>query len=343
MSELIQDLTLQQLLDANGRFALNGKGTTNHCPMALCALAAMGASPARLRDFFAQWERRFAVEEEPPVVRIARASWQSYISQAGAFSALRLCFQEWIMVEGPDAVVAKVFSQLPFAPASGAFHAVIRLSYGLEAMHDGEIAAGLAALVSGNLPIQIQIDEQRPATSASAGLAALSEVLQGSTFTGDMITTRLRAVAVNPLFRSALPAPPKLSPLNAALLDDMARLAIQLYWQTNNFTAMHMVTGLHAVRCVFSHLPEASAESLLPDLWQAFCAAYVSIGAPPIANAAAHSLADGADPWPRLFRLALSSDDDHDIKTVYTCYCENMRAPSPLYHAAAARRIRHLG
>jgi hypothetical protein len=343
MSELIQDLTLQQLLDANGRFALNGKGTTNHCPMALCALAAMGAPPARLHEFFAQWERRFALPEASPGLRIVRESWPAYISQADAFAALRLCFQEWMMEDGPDAVIGQVFSRLPFAPASGAFHAVIRLAYGLEAMHDGEIAAGLAALVSGNLPIEIAVDEHRVAASVGAGLASLSAALHGAVFKGDMITTRLRAVALHPLFRSALSAAPRLTPLNTMLLDDMARAAIQLYWQTNNFTAMHMVTGLHAVRRVFSHLPELAAEGLLPDLWQAFCAAYVSIGAPPLAEGKGHVLADGADPWPQLFRLALSSNDDHDIKTVYTCYCENLRAPSLLYSAAAARRVRHLG
>lgn len=343
MSELIHDLTLQQLLDANGRFALNGKGTTNHCPMALCALAAMGAPPARLHDFFEQWAGRFALPEAAPELRIARASWPAHISQADSFAALRLCFQEWMMEEGPDSVILQVFSRLPFAPASGAFHAVIRLAYGLEAMHDGEIAAGLAALVSGNLPIEIRPDEQRVAASVSAALAALSEALHGAVFKGDMITTRLRAVALNPTFRSALPAPPRLTPLNARLLDDMARAAIQLYWQTNNFTALHMVTGLHAVRRVFSHLPEQIAETLLPDLWSAFCAAYVSIGAPPVADSIGHAPADGADPWPQLFRLALASDDDHDIKTVYTCYCENLRAPSSLYQAAAARRVRHSG
>ncbi|MEO6921077.1 MAG: questin oxidase family protein [Collimonas sp.] len=343
MSELIQNLILQQLLDANSRFALNGKGTTNHCPMALCALAAMGASPARLQDFFEQWERRFAVLEAPPVMRIERGSWPAHIGQPEAFAALRLCFQDWIMVEGTDAVLAQVLSRLPFAPASGAFHAVIRLSYGLEAMHDGEIAAGLAALVSGNLPVAIDTDEHAAAASASAGLAALSAILHGTVFQGDWITARMRAVTMNPMFRSALPAPPRLTPLNAALLDDMARLAIQLYWQTNNFTALHVVTGLHAARRVFSHLPEAVAESLVPDLWKAFCAAYVSTGAPPVTDGAAYSLADGADPWPPLFRQVLASNDEHDIKIVYTCYCENLRAPSALYHAAAARRVRHPG
>lgn len=52
---------LHQLLDANRAFALNGRGTTNHCPMALHALHEMGASPARLQRFFAHWQASHAL------------------------------------------------------------------------------------------------------------------------------------------------------------------------------------------------------------------------------------------------------------------------------------------
>ena len=52
---------LHQLLDANQAFALNGRGTTNHCPMALHALHEMGASPARLQRFFAHWQANHAL------------------------------------------------------------------------------------------------------------------------------------------------------------------------------------------------------------------------------------------------------------------------------------------
>ena len=37
---------LHHLLDVNRAFSLNGRGTTNHCPMALHALHEMGANPA---------------------------------------------------------------------------------------------------------------------------------------------------------------------------------------------------------------------------------------------------------------------------------------------------------
>ncbi|WP_230414132.1 questin oxidase family protein [Collimonas silvisoli] len=335
------------MLDANVRFANDNQGFANHCPMALCALAGMGAQPARLQEFFDMWERRFAAAARPvvkPVSRdvnhdINREAWLACIGDANAFPALREYLEEWIWSAGADAVLEQVLSRIPFAPASVAFHALIRLSYGLEAQHVGEIAAGLAALVSGNLHIDMGPEQRPPAASVNQGWDILSRALGGAKFTGDWITTRVQAAVADPRFRATLPA----APPQPGLLDDMALAAIALYWQTNNFTALHIVTGLHAARRVLAHLPAALAQRLLPDLWIAVCAAYASIGAPPLAASNAmlnddESLVDSADAWQDLFTTAIASDDDHVIKMVYTCYCENLRAPSPFYLAAAARR-----
>ena len=42
-------LKFSELLDANARFDLAARGTTNQWPMALVALAEMDASPVRLQ------------------------------------------------------------------------------------------------------------------------------------------------------------------------------------------------------------------------------------------------------------------------------------------------------
>ena len=341
MNQRLREPTLHRLLDDNARYAADDRGMANHCPMALCALAGMGAQPARLQEFFDKWEGRFALAAKPAAKPVNRETWPLSLGDASAFTALRGYFEEWIWSAGVDAVLEQVLSKIPFAPASGAFHAVIRLGYGLEADHVGEIAAGLAALVSGNLHIDMGSRQRLPAASVQQGLAALSRAMGGTIFTGDWIVVRLRAVGANPSFYATVPSAP--AQPQQQLLDDMAQAAIALYWQTNNFTALHMVTGLHAARRVLASLPAALVQRLLPDLWIAFCAAYVSTGAPPLA--ASHVtlpeediLPDSADTWHDLFTTAIASDDDHVIKLVYTCYCENLRAPSPLYLAAAARR-----
>ncbi|MFC5473706.1 questin oxidase family protein [Paraherbaspirillum soli] len=341
MNKSPYDEALRQLLDSNAQLDVEGKGTTNHCPMALCALAGMGAGPERLQAFFDMWVRRFGLPAPEITMRVDAQNWTEMTGNAAAFGALRAYFAHWIVRSGANAVVAQVLGRVPFAPASGAFHALIRLGYGLEAEHSGEIAAGLAALVSRNLPINMQSVERRRAASVHEGWAALSNALNGAVFSDDLISSRLRAVASEPLFGAHLLAPPE----HAGLLDEMAHAALALYWKTNSFTVMHMVTGLFATRQVFAHIPGTLAQRLLPDVWAALCAAYVSIGAPPVA---ADELALPVDPvaageqvaWPELLQLAIASDDDHVIKMTFTCWREYQRQPSSLYLLAAKRVIK---
>ncbi len=158
MRDDIVHLTLNELLDANARFDLAAKGTTNHCPMALIALAKMGASPERLRQFFDRWEREVALIAPPVDTTITRRDWTEHLGDLAAFGALRQCFQDWVMDAGPVPVIEAVLQAGRFAPASNAFHALIRLAYGIEAGHAGEIASGLASFVASYLPIDVTLE-----------------------------------------------------------------------------------------------------------------------------------------------------------------------------------------
>jgi hypothetical protein len=161
-------LKLSELLDANARFDLAARGTTNHCPMALVALAEMGASPARLQAFFDMWERDYALRAPPVDATISRHGWARHLGERPAFGALRLCFLDWIADAGPVPVVTAVLQEVPFSPATQAFHSLIRLAYGIETGHSGEIASGLASLISSHLPIEVRLDENRRAESVDA-------------------------------------------------------------------------------------------------------------------------------------------------------------------------------
>src|SRR5271168_4616288 len=161
-------LKLSDLLDANARFDLAARGTTNYCPMALVALAEMGASPARLQKFFDMWEREYALSAPPADTIINRYEWSRQLGKSAAFGALRLCFLEWIVEVGSTHVITAVLREVPFAPATAAFHALIQLAYGIKAEHPGEIASGLAALISAHLPIDTRFDENGTAESVDA-------------------------------------------------------------------------------------------------------------------------------------------------------------------------------
>ncbi|MFM0597480.1 questin oxidase family protein [Paraburkholderia dilworthii] len=325
-------LKLEELLDANTRFDLAARGTTNHCPMALVALAEMGASAERLQVFFDRWEREYALSAPPVEMVIAREDWSRQLGNAAAFGALRLLFLEWIREVGSVPVIVAVLNEVPFAPATQAFHALIRLAYGIEAAHSGEIASGLAALVSSHLPVDVQFDERPAAGSVDAGFEHVVDAMGGGAVEGSSITSRLRVVASDARFKQAILSPPA----SACLLDDLAQATIAAYWRSRNFTILHMVTATHAARILFAQLPQAMAERLLPGLWVALCAAYVTVGRRASGEV---DVPDLAVSWSDVRRLAVASDDDHVIKMAYTCLCEYRRQPSAVYLAAAVRPL----
>jgi Questin oxidase-like len=328
-----RNAVLTELQDANRRFALDAKGTTNHCPMALVALANMGATPERLRAFFDMWDEKYAIPAPVSNVTIARDDWYANL-RGDDFEALRDCFEAWIHEDGIDAVLLAVLSRIPFAPATGAFHALIRLGYGLESGHVAEMAAGLAYLMVGNA--DLAIPPSQSAATVEAGFVSISAAMAGSSFPGDMIVARVRSAVADPRFAPALCA----VPISTGLLAEMAGLAIATYWQTRNFTVMHMVTGLYAARQIFAHLPEALVLHLLPQMWVSLCGAYASVGAPLIH---ASQLEDDTLPsegdWAGLFEKAVLSDNDHVIKMTYTCYRESQVYPSPVYFACVKRML----
>ena len=326
-------LKLNELLDGNARFDLMARGTTNHCPMALVALAGMGASPARLQEFFDMWECEYALSAPPVDTIVSRHEWLRQLGNTAAFGALRLCFLDWIAEAGSVPVITAVLEEVPFAPATQAFHALIRLAYGIEAAHPGEIASGLAALISSHLPIDARFDEARTAENVQAGFDNVVRAIDDSVVQGNSITSRLRAVAGDVRFRQAVLAPP----VTASLLDDLARATISAYWRLPDFTVLHTVTATHAARILLAQLPDALAERLLPGLWIALCAAYATVRRP--AKIETDSPGAVAD-WDNVCQMAVASNDDHVIKLAYTCLCEDRRNPSPLYLASAARVVR---
>ncbi|MGV2289952.1 questin oxidase family protein [Trinickia sp. YCB016] len=325
-------LKLHELLDANARFNLAARGTTNHCPMALVALAEMGASPARLQEFFDMWEREYALSAPPVDTIIDRREWQTYLGNSAAFGALRLCFLDWMADDDVITVIIAVLKNVPFAPATGAFHALIRLAYGIEAAHRGEIASGLAALISSHLPIDVSLSESPAAESVDTAFVRVATAMGDDVARGNSITARLRAVASDVRFRRAIPAPP----VSSSLLDDIARAAIAAYWRTPDFTVLHTVTATHAARTLFARLDDSLVEQLLPGLWVALCAAYATVRKPLDVEAAKPYV--GAV-WKEVCQRAIVSNDDHVIKMTYTCLCEDRREPSPLYLASAARLV----
>lgn len=148
----------------------------------------------------------------------------------------------------------------------------------------------------------------------------------------DSITSRLHAVATDVRFGKAVLAPPA----NVVLLDDLAQATIGAYWRKPDFTLLHTVSATRAARIVFSQLHDSLVEQLLPNLWVALCAAYVTVKGRTDVEVKVPAVDTD---WADVCRMAVASDNDHVIKMAYTCLCEDRRSPSPLYFASAARLV----
>jgi hypothetical protein len=205
--------------------------------MALHALSRMGATDERLKDYFHWWEENRALPRDN-ACQIARCDWRQYLGRTAKFAALSATFRDWIAGCGSEEVIEAVFPALSDGVGAAAFHGLIRLAYGIEADHAGEIAAALAGLCARYDDLGLLYS--RPAQSPGVGVAftGLAEALGGASFTGQGIIGKMGAAVSDRRFAAAFSRPS----ISAALLPGLARISIALYWQTAEFTVLHMVT-----------------------------------------------------------------------------------------------------
>lgn len=117
----------------------------------------------------------------------------------------------------------------------------------------------------------------------------------------------------------------------------LADAALALYWQTGNFTVLHMVTGSRAAAIVANQLPAPWQARWQTLMWQAVAAAYVTVGAPSPQTLVWPDT--GKLSWQNVLARAVASLDDHVIKLVHCCWREGLARPllADRYLAVAAR------
>jgi hypothetical protein len=148
------------------------------------------------------------------------------------------------------------------------------------------------------------------------------------------IDEEMRAVAQSDIFDLAVSS--------LAITDEtdalLARAALHLYASTDDFTALHGVTGYEAISSI---RPWVDDQQLLSRFaFQALVAAYLSIGAPPLwSRDRLDEFAGSNDRDPLdVASIAAFSDDEHVSKLVYTARRSWAKTADPLYLATAARK-----
>jgi hypothetical protein len=301
---------------------VDGEGLANHLPMALIALDALGASPTQLQRFTAHYSPRLrARNARRPPLEPATA-----LGRRESFEGVHSYFVAAVARHGTTAVLHDWVPQLIPGVSASAFHALIRLAYGLEAQRPDEIVTALAYWVIeyqtlGELSARSDTSLQHIASKAA-------EAVRGHAWRGRLIIDRMVDVAAHPAVLQ-LPSQPQ-----HIDVPSIARFALEQYAAREDFTLLHLVTGCYALSLVAPYAgdPERAARYL----WQAVLLAFLTTNGSATTTALGHL---EHIEWQPCMQAAASSLDDHVIKLVYTAWREFTRTQDPRYRHIATRKV----
>lgn len=319
--------SLNLLLDRALRFGPEYAGRlSNHLPMALVALDALGASDEQMERGFANSSRR--LEPAPPAAEPCE-DWLHLRGQPDAFAAVQSLFNREISAHGASATLRAVLPTLIGGVGGNAFHGLIRTASAISASHDRELAAGLAHWACVHMPLE------PPAPPREMGvrdpdlrdwLAELRAASAGWKSDAGLIADRMLEYSQTAAFQRYS----QRLAVNDNTLRELATIALEHYLRSRSFTVLHLITGTYAMRILSPYFVDPLAAAHHYAI--AFAAGVAASGI----NAEAANLPVTPKSWPTLKDAACNADDEHVIKLTYACMEEFEVTGDERYRLAAS-------
>jgi hypothetical protein len=319
---------LRAQLNAAARWdAEYGPSLSNHLPMALTALARLGASDERLACFAQRYAKR--LHAMPPLEPWpAGDAWRSRFGQPRAWPAYRSLWREWIAHEGARDVLAQTLPALMEGAGAAAFHGPIRAAYALAANHADELADALAYWSCRWFACGAA---DAPGSNADTAAVLATLDFAAELQPRDLIAQAMAQAATHPRFADAVA---RWRVDVHVTLPRLAMLAAERYAARAEFTVLHLVTSAHAMRVL---LPSLEVEDRLPAL-RHYAGAAAAAWATLPRDAAAPPPLDIL-PWSETVARAIDSDDDHVIKLVDSCRELETALGGAVWGRAASRAV----
>ena len=304
--------------------------STNHLPMALCALAAIGGTDADLERCFADG---FAVSNPFPKDALPADDrpWHARLGERAAFPRLVAHFRAELAKRPRADVLRDALKHLEPAMAAFAFHGIIRASYAVRIEDDEELAHALGFWASRAVPFGpvpgAGGDELDPARLVAE--LRKDEALAGDGGRGSVLGNML-AASRRPGFEAAVGA----LRIDDATVDRISNLAARAYLGNGDLTTLHGVTGAQAYRVFEPYFEDRTRARRA--LWQAVLAIYLGTGAPELAPLEAKE----PPAWDVVFAAARERLDAHDVKLADAGREEERVLGGTLHRRAAAKRLR---
>ncbi len=323
-------------------------GFSNHAPMAIEALCAMGRSDAVMR-----WFERYRRSLAPRRARVARLTNDNWRGALGDHRRTEDWFEFFRneLEEGPwQSVLDTWAARLAPGLMAAATHGVIRTGHATRALtiedtfaRRRELADGLAYWAAEYMPL--------PAERHRAARAMPSEAITQVRMTPPEIrranpgslTDALAGLDSFAPFNDTLDAVDPGGDARVFLSDLTATFArVLLANARNTYTTIafvHAVTGPSALRPVLPFLADKTAHTALAYAWQAAAAMYATFGTRADLSHPDEVKVGSQDD---LIERAIECGDEHAIKFTEVCLREHAFKPDPAFLAAAGHAIRML-
>jgi hypothetical protein len=316
---------------------------SNHAPMAIEAMCALGRSDAAL-PWLERYRKGF-VPRAAPQDRLTEANWREALGQPRRFADWAAFFARELAEQPWRQVVDRWTARLAPGIVAAAMHGVLRTGHVVRALgvedtppRRRELSDGLAYWAS---EFQRLPSERRPRARAlpSAAIAGVATIPLERRGEFGSLTGALGQLDAFPPFRATLDAVDP-APDPAAFLSDLTLTFARVYlanardWLTT-IAFIHTVTGPSALRPLLGLLDAETGHLALAHAWEASAGLYATHATEsrlPVVEAATASPDD-------LVERALACGDEHGIKFAEVCLREHALLPDPAFLAAAEHAI----
>lgn len=308
---------------------------SNHFPMAAFALKKLGADADSIENLNKNNLKSLDLNSDSPnCLDIKENNFGRYLGKREAYSGYFAYFKNKVVI-GKE---LPWIDNLAKGVSAGAFHALIRVGYGIDAHDASEMAAGLAYMADSFL--MVVPEKNRSPHGSSQSVADFAQELVTRWLAGELEALPSKGVIFERMNLTAQDdARQKIISdaynLNKLSLEQIAKTSLDIFLRTNNFTALHADTASHAARLVLPYVGDK--EAFIRELFAGIVTAVLTIPSEefkPIKFSSESPLSPE-----ELLERGRACTDSHDIKFVYSCLEEYREYGDTRYLAAAELRL----
>lgn len=300
----------KQLIKKGSQFSpVFGDRLASHLPMALLALSNMGASEKQLNDFYEFYTGKLEKFDEN-LTSTKITNIKDFLGDSSKLQDYIYFFNEEMKKLGCKKLLNKYLDILSPGLAASAFHAIIRLAYGIEAKIDSEIVVSLAYLASDFT--EFKLNEKSLNISFLDLLKKVNKVSVNYQFPKGIIVDKMNAIAKELInMKQSIH-------VNNVTLQEISDVCVNLYLNHPNFTILHTITACHAIRLLLPYINDK--QKLTKHATEGVVLALLSTGIG--FNFEKKRNEDDYIDIQELKLNACKSLDEHVIKLVYSCIKE---------------------